>query len=169
MPRRIVLSFAPSAAAVWQCHRWRIMCETNTVRRSVLQSVGQSSHFGTAVILHVFLCLVAFCQKHCSRNRLKLNLMRGCMKLSSRRMRLQLFCTLEAFCRSSGQYESKMKSHHFCYRFRPFGSHFMSFWKLLGVVFNLGTSDRFLNPSRSIFKRFWAPAWPQVGAKLAPS
>ena len=31
----IVLSFAPSAAAVWHCDRVRITCESNSVRHSV--------------------------------------------------------------------------------------------------------------------------------------
>ena len=34
-PRRIVLSYAPSAAAVWQCDRVRAMCESNSVRHKV--------------------------------------------------------------------------------------------------------------------------------------
>ncbi len=34
----------------------------------------------TAVILHVFLFLVGFRRKHCSRNRLQLDLIRGCLK-----------------------------------------------------------------------------------------
>ena len=33
--RRIVLSFAPSAAAVWHCDHVRIPCESNSVRHSV--------------------------------------------------------------------------------------------------------------------------------------
>ena len=33
---RIVLSYAPSAAAVWQCDRVRAMCESNSVRHKVL-------------------------------------------------------------------------------------------------------------------------------------
>ena len=32
----IVLSYAPSAAAVWQCDRVRAMCESNSVRHKVL-------------------------------------------------------------------------------------------------------------------------------------
>ena len=35
-PRRIVLSYALSAAAVWQCDRVRAMCESNSVRHKVL-------------------------------------------------------------------------------------------------------------------------------------
>ena len=54
----------------------------------------------TAVILHVFLLLVAFRRKRCSRNRLKLNLMRGCMKLSSKRMRLPAQRLKETLCRT---------------------------------------------------------------------
>jgi len=34
--RRIVLSFAPCAAAVWHCDRVRITCESNSVRHNVL-------------------------------------------------------------------------------------------------------------------------------------
>ena len=34
--RFIVLSYAPSAAAVWQCERVRAMCESNSVRHQVL-------------------------------------------------------------------------------------------------------------------------------------
>ena len=35
LPWRIVLSFAPSAAAVWHCDRERITCERNSARHSV--------------------------------------------------------------------------------------------------------------------------------------
>ena len=35
----IVLSFAPSAAAVWHCDHVRIPCESNSVRHSVFHSV----------------------------------------------------------------------------------------------------------------------------------
>ena len=37
----IVLSYAPSAAAVWQCDRVRAMCESNSVRhKSLFEALG---------------------------------------------------------------------------------------------------------------------------------
>ena len=57
----IVLSFAPSAAAVWHCDRVRITCESRSVRHSVFfkrwalpATVVEFKADVTAVILYVF-------------------------------------------------------------------------------------------------------------------
>ena len=43
LPRRILLSFAPSAAAVWHCDRVRIPCESNSVGHNVFQALALPS------------------------------------------------------------------------------------------------------------------------------
>ena len=53
LPRRILLSFAPSAAAVWHCDRVRITYERNSVRHSVFfkRWAGQFVCFAFASLL----------------------------------------------------------------------------------------------------------------------
>ena len=52
----IVLSFAPSAAAVWHCHRVRKTCERNSVWHSVFQVLGRASvGHGSSIWLYMYI------------------------------------------------------------------------------------------------------------------
>ena len=61
--RRILLSFAPSAAAGWHGERQRIPYAKNRARRSVFSSVGLCRRFSHQIALH---CIVTKKKTECS-------------------------------------------------------------------------------------------------------
>jgi hypothetical protein len=64
LPRRILLSFAPSAAAGWHGDRQRIPYARNGAGHSAFSSVGLCRRFlGTGIVLYciVLYCIVLYC------------------------------------------------------------------------------------------------------------